>query len=573
MDNQIREAQLHMLGIISTPQPSTSSLAAASSSSPFGAAGAATSSLTPAAASSSKPASTASGSSTATKPIAAKAEGPFNIAKGPSPTHAPSSTKPVVTERVDMIPLLLPSGKPQLSPEDSLPLYELRMAVDGLLDSAPGGRGRLAPLPKATDEERASRKKERERIWEEAEREEREEEKRLAKSSAGVQAPAPAPAPTTPAPSPATPTPAVPEPSPAPPTPLSPPSPSLSFQQAASSSASEKKQLATLQKAIDSLNLPADQKGDVSSNHLEEILSEDGLPISRIAIPASESSTGSTPAPPAPLPSGPALTDEEVARKKAERDRLLDLLEAEEEEAASALLGKVREVVRLPKVFDPVVEDPKGKGKQPERRKSVQWSEVDQVKEFDFREAVAVASDTSSLPSALAVEETPAPPQKEEKKGPIVKDVVVERPIMPVLAPGQRTPQTGKVHEKRLAGTERYQSPVSAMPKPPATLSEVTSEVVDAEDDVDEEEDDDDDDGSYQLSDVASDDDEDQLVDLGMDMDQKLMMREAAVSYYRLKGSLASRGGLEGILRGMGEGGNGDEPEVRVAQCGLLFSV
>lgn len=477
----------------------------------------------------------------------------------------------MVTERVDMVPLLLPSGKPQLSPEDSLPLYELRLAVDGLLDSAPGGRGRLAPLPKATDEERASRKKERERVWEEAEREEREEEERLAKSSAGVQAPAPAPTPTTHAPTPATSTPAVSEPSFAPPTPLSTSSPSPLSQQAAPSSASKKKQLATLQKAIDSLDLPADQEGDVSSNHLEEILSEDGLPISRIAIPASESSTRSTPAPPAPLASEPALTDEQAARRKAERDRLLDLLEAEEDEAASAPLGKVREVVRLPEVSDPVVKEPKGEGKQPERRKSVQWSEVDQVKEFDFREAVAVASDTPSLPSAPVVEETPAPPKKEERRAPIVKDVVVERPIMPVLAPGQRTPQTGKVQEgQRQAGTERYQPPVSATPKLSATLIEVSSEMVDAEDDDDN---DDDDDGSYQLSDVASNDDEDQLADLGMDMDQKLMMREAAVSYYRLKGSLASRGGLEGILRGMGEGGSGDEPEVRVAPFGLLISV
>lgn len=572
MENQIREAQLHMLGIIPTPQPSIPSLASASSSLASGSTGAAPPASTPTAASSRISAPTASGSSNAVKSLVAKAGGPFNAAKTPSPTPAPSSTKPVVNERVDMIPLLLPSGKPQLSPEDSLPLYELRLAVDGLLDSAPGGRGRLAPLPKATDRERASRKKERERVWEEAEREEMEEEERLAKSSAGVQAPAPAPTPTSHAPTPATPTPAVLEPSPATPTPLSTPSPSPLSQQTAPSSASEKKQLATLQKAIDSLDLPADQEGDVSSNHLEEILSEDGLPISRIAIPASESSTRSTPAPPAPLPSGPALTDEQAARRKAERDRLLDLLEAEEEEAASAPLGKVREVVRLPEVSNPVVEEPKAEGKQPERRKSVQWSEVDQVKEFDFREAVAVASDTSSLPSAPVVEETPAPTKKEEKKAPIVKDVVVERPIMPVLAPGQRTPQTGKAQEgQRQAGTERYQPPVSATPKLSATLSEASSEVVDAKDDDDN--DDDDDDGSYQLSDVASNDDEDQLADLGMDMDQKLMMREAAVSYYRLKGSLASRGGLEGILRGMGEGGSGDEPEVRVAPCGLLISV
>lgn len=541
---------------------------------------------------------------------------------------------PSTVEKAELVPLLLPSGQPQLAPEDNLPLYELRLAVDGLLDAGgrPGGKGRLEPLPRATAAEREARRRERERIWAEVEEEERVLEGRPKGADGKTSAEdAVAPAARVEAAAAAH--------ALAPTTSTSDTHSNATAASPAPAASPPSSDLAKLQKALDALDLPAPPPagtadGDVVSNALAELVDEAGRPISRIAIPVPASASEGADdeveqtkkAGPAPLPKRAALTPAQEAARKAERDRLLDLLEAEEADAAAGRSSSgVRDVRRLPELSSPAHSDadddevpapadPKGKGKGkarapagPERRKSVQWSETDQVQEFDFREAIALASDPSLLPASLSAAEDDGPPAREDKKsqGPVVKDLVVERPIQPVVAPaankknaaaassttkpGPKPPIVKEIAERLTpASTTPSAAPTprgplvkeiaerptpTVQPAPPALEEEP---VADDDDEVDptadlDDYDDDDDDGSYELSDLSdhsSDADGDadgpaSAADLGMDMDDKLLMREAAVSYYRLKGALHSRGGLEGLLRGMGEAGGGDEPEVR----------
>jgi len=245
-----------------------------------------------------------------------------------------------------------------------------------------------------------------------------------------------------------------------------------------------------------------------------------------------------------------------------------------------------------------------------ERRKSVQWAEADQVKEFDLRDPIVLSPTVAAAggsDSPIGHSTSSSATTKEDGKdkaaprGPIVKDKVVERPAQPVVPPGTRLkPSTvpadlkgnGKQKSGSVAATPTAAAAPAPKPKQPlvkeiaerptpmtAPAPPVLEETISADGDQDDfdptadldahDDDNDDDEGSYELSDVEFDDaDDDEAghsgpADLGLDMDEKLLMREAAVSYYRLKGAINSRGGLEGLLRGMGEAGGGDEPEVR----------
>lgn len=565
-----------------------------------------------------------SDSVTAVSPERTRSAPPPAAAVSP-PVRSPAldiPSKRAASETAELVPLLLPSGAPQLAPEDSLPLFELRLAVDGLLADEVGlvgGKGKIEPLPPVvkSGEEIERRRKERERIWAEAEDEERRLEGAVSNTPTDTErltSVGQASEPTDPA------------------------GDSLSkvaLSSASSASAdatSDDPGLLSIQSALDAL-APADGvEGDVASNALEELVDEGGRPISRIAIPVPPSSINQEikAQGPEPLPPQKALSATQAAKRKAERERLLDMLEAEEVEGgstmpATATAGVVREVRRLPDLSaSPAASDddegnqadgttPKTRPTKPERRKSVQWAEADQVKEFDLREPVVMGLDAAgssvSLSSSAASSSAPSNTLvskdkisgKDEKgpRGPIVKDQVVERPAQAVMPLGARStkPQSAisDAKGKDRASATGHTSAIAASTldphktrqplvkevaerptptKPPAPpMSEETS-VLDTEDNEDDptadltayEDDDDDEEGSYELSDVDSDhndfDGGDGPVDLGLGMDEKLLMREAAVSYYRLKGALNSRGGLEGLLRGMGEAGGGDEPEV-----------
>lgn len=147
---------------------------------------------------------------------------------------------------------------------------------------------------------------------------------------------------------------------------------------------------------------------------------------------------------------------------------------------------------------------------------------------------------------------SPAPTSSTPAEKPIVKATVVERTIAPPTLPSPNTAKKSVFSGKHKAPTEPASStpiPISTSVAPGKPLngsSNGTKPTVEDEEEEEEEEEDEEDDGSdgyIEFSDVGEDGE-----DYEMDMDDRMMMREATVDYYRLKNLIQGRGGMEGLM-------------------------
>lgn len=260
----------------------------------------------------------------------------------------------------------------------------------------------------------------------------------------------------------------------------------------------------------------------------------------------------------------------------------------------------------------------KGKGKtkdtsaRPDKRKSVSWSETDDVKEFRSTESPSAPSPptaqsdtqppaaddgpsaTSSTPAAPAgetmkfkvVERAPVPIKagkvkmggaKEGGKTGWVKPVVTDEAMAYLAsleakkaaasatpAPPTKVDDHAPVPIKRPTATTHSSAPPPPAPSPLATpLSQPipSASVEELESDHDVADDDSGSNDSFQFSDDDDEDEDGNGGGMSMDMDNNMQLREAAVEYYRLRGVLQGKGGLSGA--GGGTGDLEDRSEVR----------
>ncbi|CED83360.1 hypothetical protein [Phaffia rhodozyma] len=176
---------------------------------------------------------------------------------------------------------------------------------------------------------------------------------------------------------------------------------------------------------------------------------------------------------------------------------------------------------------------------------------------FSGKKKAAVSSTSAptsaTTPSPSAEKTSLPPPSPPSSLPPTVKSTVVERSIDPPTVPKPSAPGEPASRAKDDPDVHPSENPTpiplsapavnsSPLPKQPSSKAQVEDLADDKEQD-DSDDDDGDSDGYVEFSDVDDDGD-----DYEIDMDDRMMMREATVNYYRLKNLIQGRGGMDGLL-------------------------